>query len=63
MAGAWNNANYSNDDSEVTAAALSSGGSFVAAGDSDGFVRLFRAPCPTPRAEFREKKAWTGEVN
>ncbi len=41
-AGAWNNVNYRNDDSEVTSANVGANGKLVLAGDSDGFVRMFR---------------------
>jgi microtubule-associated protein-like 1/2 len=62
-AGAWNNAGYANDNSAVTAAHLGASGALVTAGDSDGFVRLFRQPCTTPRAEYREDKIATGAIS
>jgi len=62
-AGTWNNASYANDDAAVTAAHLGSGRALVVAGDSDGFVRLFRQPCTTPRAEYREDKVASGDIS
>ncbi len=42
VAGAWNNVNYKNDDSEIASANVGSNKGLVLAGDTDGFVRMFR---------------------
>jgi microtubule-associated protein-like 1/2 len=34
----------------------------VASGDAEGYLRLFRYPCITPRAEFVEAKVYTGAI-
>ena len=61
-AGAWNNVNYKNDDSMVTTAHAGWNRNLVLAADSDGFVRLFRYPCVTPKGEYHEVKACSGAV-
>ena len=55
-AGAWNNVNCREADADVTAAHVGANRGLMVAGDSHGFVRLFRNPCVTPRAEFHEEK-------
>ena len=55
VAGTWNNVNYKND-SDTTAVHMGSNRLLVVAGDSHGYVRLFRCPCVTARAEFHEEK-------
>lgn len=54
--GAWNNVNCREADADVTASHVGSNRGLLVAGDGHGFVRLFRNPCVTPRAEFHEEK-------
>lgn len=34
----------------------------LAGGDAEGYLRLFRYPCITPRAEFAEAKVYSGTI-
>ena len=55
IAGTWNNVNYK-DDSDITSVHMGNNRQLVVAGDNHGYVRLFRSPCTTPKAEFNEEK-------
>ncbi|XP_070506717.1 echinoderm microtubule-associated protein-like CG42247 [Chironomus tepperi] len=62
VGGMWSNRYYSTQNTLITTAARSSQHDMVASGDADGYLRLFRYPCITPRAEFAEAKVYSGTI-
>lgn len=62
VGGMWSNRYYSAQNTLITTSARSSNHDMVASGDADGYLRLFRYPCITPRAEFAEAKVYSGTI-
>lgn len=62
VGGMWSNRYYSSQNTLITTAARSGGHDMVASGDAEGYLRLFRYPCITPRAEFAEAKVYSGTI-
>lgn len=62
VAGTWNNVGYKNDPTSTTAVSINGRQDLVAAGDAQGFLRLFRHPCTTSRAEFNEEKTASNAI-
>ncbi|XP_053678540.1 echinoderm microtubule-associated protein-like CG42247 [Anopheles nili] len=63
VAGLWNNRYYpAPSNTVITTTARTAAQDLVAAGDGDGYLRLFRYPCITPRAEFTEAKVYSGTL-
>ncbi|XP_061502766.1 echinoderm microtubule-associated protein-like CG42247 isoform X1 [Anopheles gambiae] len=63
VAGLWNNRYYpAPSNTIITTTARTAAQDLVAAGDADGYLRLFRYPCITPRAEFTEAKVYSGTL-
>ncbi|XP_035783494.1 echinoderm microtubule-associated protein-like CG42247 isoform X1 [Anopheles albimanus] len=63
VAGLWNNRYYPAPANTVIATtARTAAQDLLAAGDADGYLRLFRYPCITPRAEFTEAKVYSGTL-
>ena len=63
LSGMWNNHNYKNSDALVTTSHVSNDRSLLVAGDSHGYLRLFRYPCVSPKAEFYEEKPVSGSID
>lgn len=61
IAGAWQNVNYRNDPT-ILCSHVGSNRALVAVGDNMGYIRIFRYPSTTPRAEFHEEKPSAGPV-
>ncbi|XP_052737703.1 echinoderm microtubule-associated protein-like CG42247 isoform X2 [Bicyclus anynana] len=61
VSGMWNNRFYPMT-SLITAASRSAAHDLLISGDSDGYLRLFRYPCASPKAEYNEVKAYTGSI-
>ncbi|XP_058063513.1 echinoderm microtubule-associated protein-like CG42247 [Anopheles bellator] len=63
VAGLWNNRYYpAPANTVVTTTARTAAQDLLAAGDADGYLRLFRYPVITPRAEFTEAKVYSGTL-
>ncbi|XP_058127196.1 echinoderm microtubule-associated protein-like CG42247 [Anopheles ziemanni] len=63
VAGLWNNRYYpAPSNTVITTTARTAAQDLIAAGDADGYLRLFRYPCITPRAEFTEAKVYSGTI-
>lgn len=62
VGGMWSNRYYSSQAALMTTACRSTGHDMVASGDAEGYLRLFRYPCITPRAEFAEAKVYSGTI-
>jgi echinoderm microtubule-associated protein-like 1/2 len=62
VAGQWNNRYYATQSAIVTTTNRSTGQDVVISGDSDGYLRLFRYPAITARAEYTEAKVYTGAI-
>ncbi|CAO1399612.1 unnamed protein product [Diamesa hyperborea] len=62
VGGMWSNRYYSSQATLMTTACRSTGHDMVASGDAEGYLRLFRYPCITPRAEFAEAKVYSGTI-
>ncbi|XP_055857090.1 echinoderm microtubule-associated protein-like CG42247 isoform X1 [Episyrphus balteatus] len=60
VAGIWNNRYYSNTSTIIATCNRSSIHDMLVSGDADGYLRLFRYPCTSPRAEFNEAKVYSG---
>lgn len=62
VGGMWSNRYYSSQNTLITTTTRSGGHDMVASGDAEGYLRLFRYPCITPRAEFAEAKVYSGTI-
>ncbi|XP_058985110.1 echinoderm microtubule-associated protein-like CG42247 [Musca domestica] len=62
VAGMWSNRYYSNSNTIISTCTRSAAQDMLASGDADGYIRLFRYPCISPRAEFHEAKVYSGMV-
>lgn len=62
VGGMWSNRYYSSQNTLMTTACRASGHDMLAGGDAEGYLRLFRYPCITPRAEFAEAKVYSGTI-
>uniref|UniRef100_A0A1B0BJX9 Uncharacterized protein n=1 Tax=Glossina palpalis gambiensis TaxID=67801 RepID=A0A1B0BJX9_9MUSC len=62
VAGMWSNRYYSNSNTIITTCSRSASQDMLISGDADGYIRLFRYPCMSPRAEFHEAKVYSGMV-
>ncbi|XP_067642608.1 echinoderm microtubule-associated protein-like CG42247 isoform X1 [Eurosta solidaginis] len=60
VAGMWSNRYYSNNNTIIATCSRSSAQDMLVSGDADGYLRLFRYPCISPRAEFHEAKVYSG---
>ncbi|XP_044731561.1 echinoderm microtubule-associated protein-like CG42247 isoform X2 [Chrysoperla carnea] len=61
VAGIWNNRFYPMT-SVISSVSRSAAHDLLIAGDSDGYIRLFRYPCISPKAEYNEEKVYSGAV-
>nr|CAH7721546.1 unnamed protein product [Callosobruchus chinensis] len=61
VAGIWNNRFYPMT-SIVSTASRAAAHDLLITGDTDGYLRLFRYPCLTPKAEYNEEKVYSGTV-
>lgn len=61
VCGVWNNRFYPMA-SLVSTASRSAAHDLLVSGDTDGYLRLFRYPCPSPKAEYHEEKVYSGAV-
>lgn len=62
VAGIWNNRYYATTQSIMTTCNRSSNQDMVVAGDADGYLRMFRYPCMSPRAEYAEAKVYSNTL-
>ncbi|XP_055525542.1 echinoderm microtubule-associated protein-like CG42247 isoform X2 [Wyeomyia smithii] len=63
VAGMWNNRYYAAPaNTIITTTSRNAAQDLIVSGDSDGYLRLFRYPCITPRAEFTEAKVYSGTL-
>ncbi|XP_043071380.1 echinoderm microtubule-associated protein-like CG42247 isoform X2 [Drosophila grimshawi] len=60
VAGQWSNRYYSSTNTIIATCSRSSAHDMLASGDAEGYLRLFRYPCISPRAEFHESKVYSG---
>ncbi|XP_016031902.2 echinoderm microtubule-associated protein-like CG42247 isoform X1 [Drosophila simulans] len=60
VAGQWSNRYYSTTNTIVATCSRSAAHDMLASGDAEGYLRLFRYPCISPRAEFHESKVYSG---
>nr|XP_034840413.1 echinoderm microtubule-associated protein-like CG42247 [Maniola hyperantus] len=61
VSGMWNNRFYPMT-SLITAASRSAAHDLLISSDSDGYLRLFRYPCASPKAEYNEVKVYSGSI-
>jgi microtubule-associated protein-like 1/2 len=62
-AGMWNNRFYQTPAATIiTTASRTLAQDLLVSGDNDGYLRLFKYPCITPRAEFTEAKVYSGSI-
>ncbi|KAK6619902.1 hypothetical protein RUM44_006302 [Polyplax serrata] len=61
VSGIWNNRYYPMSSLIVTSN-RSSAHDLLITGDSDGYLRLFRYPCLSPKAEYTEEKVYSLQV-
>ncbi|XP_044754220.1 echinoderm microtubule-associated protein-like CG42247 [Coccinella septempunctata] len=61
VAGMWNNRFYPMT-SIISTASRSAAHDLLISGDTDGYLRLFRYPCLSPKAEYNEEKLYSGTV-
>uniref|UniRef100_A0A336L6C9 CSON003739 protein n=1 Tax=Culicoides sonorensis TaxID=179676 RepID=A0A336L6C9_CULSO len=59
VAGMWNNRFYA-APSTITTCSRSPASDVLISGDAEGYLRLFRYPTITPRAEYQEAKVYSG---
>uniref|UniRef100_T1IJD0 Uncharacterized protein n=1 Tax=Strigamia maritima TaxID=126957 RepID=T1IJD0_STRMM len=59
--GIWNNINQ-RLPGLITSSHVSSSNKLLSAADDEGYVRLFRYPCISPKADYHEIKPYTGRV-
>ncbi|XP_072377492.1 echinoderm microtubule-associated protein-like CG42247 isoform X2 [Diabrotica undecimpunctata] len=60
-AGIWNNRFYPMT-SIISTASRSAAHDLLITGDTDGYLRLFRYPCVSPKGEYNEEKVYSGTV-
>ncbi|XP_017844502.1 echinoderm microtubule-associated protein-like CG42247 [Drosophila busckii] len=60
VAGQWSNRYYTSNNTIVATCSRSAAHDMLASGDAEGYLRLFRYPCISPRAEFHESKVYSG---
>ncbi|XP_044268037.1 echinoderm microtubule-associated protein-like CG42247 isoform X2 [Tribolium madens] len=61
VAGIWNNRFYPMT-SIISTVSRSAAHDLLISGDTDGYIRLFRYPCLSPKAEYNEEKVYSGQV-
>ncbi|XP_063236726.1 echinoderm microtubule-associated protein-like CG42247 [Bacillus rossius redtenbacheri] len=61
VAGIWNNRYYP-VTSLATTASRSMAHDMLVCGDADGYLRLFRYPCLSPKAEYHEEKLYSSQL-
>lgn len=61
VAGIWNNRFYPMT-SVITTVNRSAAHDLLVSGDMDGYIRLFRYPAISPKAEYNEEKVYSGTV-
>ncbi|XP_045474568.1 echinoderm microtubule-associated protein-like CG42247 [Harmonia axyridis] len=61
VSGMWNNRFYPMT-SIISTASRSAAHDLLISGDTDGYLRLFRYPCLSPKAEYNEEKLYSGTV-
>lgn len=61
VAGMWNNRYYPMT-SIISTASRSAAHDLLVSGDTDGYIRLFRYPCLSQKAEYNEEKVYSGTV-
>ncbi|CAG9783542.1 unnamed protein product [Diatraea saccharalis] len=61
VSGMWNNRFYPMT-SLISTASRSAAHDLLVSGDTDGYLRLFRYPCASPKAEYNETKVYSGAV-
>ncbi|XP_059620525.1 echinoderm microtubule-associated protein-like CG42247 isoform X2 [Phlebotomus argentipes] len=62
VAGVWNNRYYSSNSTLISTGSRATGQDMLISGDADGYLRLFRYPCITPKAEYSEAKVYSGTL-
>ncbi|CAB3251920.1 unnamed protein product [Arctia plantaginis] len=62
VSGIWNNRFYPMT-TLISTASRSTAHDLLASGDMDGYLRLFRYPCASPKAEYNEMKVYSGTVH
>ncbi|XP_037908857.1 echinoderm microtubule-associated protein-like CG42247 isoform X3 [Hermetia illucens] len=60
VAGMWNNRYYTSNSTIIATCSRSSVQDLLISGDADGYLRLYRYPCITPRGEYHEAKVYSG---
>ncbi|XP_060655816.1 echinoderm microtubule-associated protein-like CG42247 isoform X1 [Drosophila nasuta] len=60
VAGQWSNRYYSSANTIIATCSRSAAHDMLASGDAEGYLRLYRYPCISPRAEFHESKVYSG---
>ncbi|RVE54773.1 hypothetical protein evm_000540 [Chilo suppressalis] len=61
VSGMWNNRFYPMT-TLISTASRSAAHDLLVSGDTDGYLRLFRYPCASPKAEYNETKVYSGFV-
>ncbi|KAJ8722911.1 hypothetical protein PYW07_004091 [Mythimna separata] len=61
VSGIWNNRFYPMT-TLISTASRSAAHDLLVSGDLDGYVRLFRYPCASPKAEYNEMKVYSGAI-
>ncbi|XP_050304564.1 echinoderm microtubule-associated protein-like CG42247 isoform X2 [Anthonomus grandis grandis] len=61
VSGIWNNRFYPMT-SLISTVCRSAAHDLLITGDTDGYLRLFRYPCLSPKAEYNEEKVYSGTV-
>ncbi|CAH0604362.1 unnamed protein product [Chrysodeixis includens] len=61
VSGMWNNRFYPMT-TLISTASRSAAHDLLVSGDLDGYVRLFRYPCASPKAEYNEMKVYSGAI-
>ncbi|KAK4875879.1 hypothetical protein RN001_012301 [Aquatica leii] len=61
VSGIWNNRFYPMT-SIISTCNRSAAHDLLVCGDTDGYIRLFRYPCFTPKAEYNEEKVYSGQI-
>ncbi|XP_065155332.1 echinoderm microtubule-associated protein-like CG42247 isoform X3 [Atheta coriaria] len=61
VSGIWNNRFYPMT-SIISTACRSAAHDLLVSGDTDGYLRLFRYPCISTKAEYNEEKSYSGQV-
>ncbi|XP_025832638.1 echinoderm microtubule-associated protein-like CG42247 isoform X2 [Agrilus planipennis] len=61
ISGVWSNRFYPMT-SIISTTNRSAAHDLLIAGDMDGYLRLFRYPCISPKAEYQEEKVYSGQI-